>query len=85
MAIHPDNARLYPHSVEAERAVLGYVLLDNTVLNTAIELISRDDFYLEGHRITFDKMLALSERSEVIDIVTLSEALGREERDTSLN
>ena len=79
MAIHPDNARLYPHSVEAERAVLGYVLLDNTVLNTAIELISRDDFYLEGHRITFDKMLALSERSEVIDIVTLSDALGRED------
>ncbi|HZP02443.1 MAG TPA: replicative DNA helicase [Terriglobia bacterium] len=70
--------RSVPHSLEAERALLGSILLDNSALNIALETLGRDDFFSEAHRITFEKMLALSEQNRTIDLVTLSEALSRE-------
>ncbi len=66
-----------PSNLEAERTILGAILLDNTVCNQAIELVRRDDFFLESHRRIFDKMMALSERGEVIDLITLGEELRR--------
>ena len=68
--------RTVPHNLEAERAILGSVLLDDAALNTVVDRISRDDFYSEAHRIIFDKMLALSEVGTAIDFVTLTQALG---------
>ena len=70
--------RAVPHNLEAERALLGYVLLDNSALNLAIEVIAKDDFFSEAHRITFERMLELSEKNRTIDLVTLSEELGKE-------
>lgn len=66
-----------PSNVEAERSILGAVLLDNTVCNQAIEFLKRDDFFLDSHRRIFDKMVALSERLSSIDMVTLSDELRR--------
>jgi len=70
--------RTFPHNLEAERVLLGSVLLDNGAINVALELINKDDFFAEGHRITFEKMVAISEKNRTIDLVTLSEELSKE-------
>lgn len=70
--------RAVPHNLEAERALLGSILLDNSALNVTLEFISKDDFFSEAHRTTFEKMLDLSERNRTIDLVTLSEELSSE-------
>ena len=69
--------RSLPHNLEAEKSVLGAVLIHNDAFNLAAELINSRDFYRDAHRRIFAKMIALSERSEVIDLVTLKEELGR--------
>jgi len=66
-----------PANVEAERSILGAVLLDNAVCNQVIELLRREDFFLESHRRILDKMIALTERSTPIDLITLSDDLRR--------
>ncbi|HEX2523704.1 MAG TPA: DnaB-like helicase N-terminal domain-containing protein, partial [Terriglobia bacterium] len=50
-----------PHNLEAERSILGAILLDNTLLNQAIELLKVEDFYAGSHRLIFEQMLNLSE------------------------
>jgi len=70
--------RTFPHNLEAERVLLGSVLLDNGAINVALEIINKDDFFAEGHRITFEKMVAISEKNRTIDLVTLSEELSKE-------
>src|SRR5215471_19301208 len=69
--------RTLPHSLDAERSVLGAILLRNEAFNEAAEVIDADDFYREAHRRIFNKMVALSERNEPIDLVTLREELTR--------
>jgi replicative DNA helicase len=66
-----------PSNVEAERSILGAILLDNAVCNQAIELLRRDDFFLDSHRRIFEKMIALTERIMPIDLITLSDELRR--------
>src|SRR5208282_3585368 len=70
--------RVVPHNLEAERALLGSILLDNSALNLALEGVGKDDFFSEAHRITFDKMIAISERNRTIDLVTLAEELSKD-------
>ncbi len=78
MATTLESVRNFPHNLEAERAVLGSVLLDNGALNVVLESVGKDDFFSEAHRLTLEKMLALSEKSRTIDLVTLSEELAKE-------
>lgn len=66
-----------PSNVEAERSILGAILLDNAVCNQAIELLRREDFFLDSNRRIFDKMVVLSERLMPIDLITLSDELRR--------
>jgi len=66
-----------PSNLEAERSILGAILLDNSVCNQAMEMMRRDDFFLDSHRRIYDKMILLSERGSSIDMVTLSEELRR--------
>jgi replicative DNA helicase len=76
----PDTAvvdRGLPHNLEAERSVLGAILLHNDAFNLAAEVIDADDFFRDAHRRIFDKMVKLSERGDAIDLVTLKEELGR--------
>ena len=70
--------RALPHNLEAERALLGSVLLDNGALNIILEFVRKDDFFADTHRIVFEKMLALFEKTHTIDLVTLSEELSRD-------
>lgn len=71
----PAARRVPPQSLEAEESVLGGILLDNTALDRVTELVRVDDFYREAHRKIFRAMLALGERGEPADLVTLAEAL----------
>jgi replicative DNA helicase len=66
-----------PHNLEAERSILGAVLLDEQALHTVFETVKAQDFYLEGHRRVFEKMLQLMDHSRPIDLITLKEELQR--------
>lgn len=66
-----------PGNVEAERMILGVILLDNSVINQAIERLKPDDFFLSSHRLIFDKMVRLVEQGRGIDPITLQEELRR--------
>jgi len=70
-------ARILPHNLEAEKCVLGAILIDNEAFNQAAELLDSRDFFRDAHRRVFDKMVLLSERREVIDLVTLNNELER--------
>jgi replicative DNA helicase len=69
--------RTLPHNLEAERSVLGAILLHNDAFNLAAEVIDSKDFFRDAHRRIFDKMVKLVERGDAIDLVTLKEELGR--------
>jgi replicative DNA helicase len=71
------TSKIPPHSLEAERAVLGAILLEPESLPRAVEILKPGDFYKEGHRKIFATMLGLFERSEPVDLLTLSEELRR--------
>jgi replicative DNA helicase len=71
------SERALPHNLEAERSVLGAILIHNDAFNHAAELITGRDFFRDAHRRIFEKMIALSERGEAIDLVTLKDELGR--------
>lgn len=64
-----------PQNIEAEQSVLGAILIENSALYKAIELVSANDFYKEAHRRIFLAMLELCEKNEAIDLVTLTEYL----------
>ncbi len=66
-----------PSSLDAERAILGAILLDNGMVNQAAERLRRDDFFLDSHRRIYDQMLELSEHGRRIDPITLQEELRR--------
>ena len=73
----PIKDKTLPQNLEAERTVLGAIVVDNAAFNGAAELLSRDDFYREAHRRIFEAMANLAERSQPIDLVTLKEELTR--------
>jgi replicative DNA helicase len=77
MATHTVLERPLPHNLEAERSILGAVLLDNQALNTAMEKLRADDFFLPQHRKIFEHMVELAEKQQAIDTVTLMEDLMR--------
>jgi replicative DNA helicase len=69
--------RSLPHNLEAERSVLGAILVHNDAFNLAVQVIDSGDFYRDAHRRVFEKMIALNERGQAIDFVTLKEELSR--------
>src|SRR5687767_2381778 len=73
----PIREKTLPQNLDAERTVLGAILVENQDFNGAAELLSRDDFYREGHRRIFEAMANLAEKSQPIDLVTLKEELTR--------
>jgi replicative DNA helicase len=77
MASDTSLERPLPHNLDAERSILGAVLLDNFALNAAIEKVRSDDFFLPQHRHIFERMVQLGEKQQAIDIVTLMEDLNR--------
>ena len=57
------SPRTLPHNLEAERSVLGAILIDNDAMNVAAAMIDAKAFFRDAHRRIFDLMLDLSERT----------------------
>ncbi len=69
--------RTLPHNLEAEKSVLGAILIHNDAFNAAAEVIDARDFFRDAHRRIFDRMVEMNERGNAIDFVTLKEELSR--------
>ena len=70
-------AHSLPANVEAERSILGAILLDNFSYNQAAEHLKPEDFSLDSHRRIYSRMMDLAESSRPIDMITLVEELER--------
>ena len=68
-------AREYPHDIEAERSLLGSMIISKEVCNEILSLASPDDFYLDSHRMLFESMKAISNQNNVVDVITLTSYL----------
>lgn len=70
------SGRVPPHNSEAERSVLGAILLNNESIHRVLEIgLESRDFYREAHQKIFEVALSLSERGEPVDLVTMTSAL----------
>ncbi|QQS41826.1 MAG: replicative DNA helicase [Acidobacteriota bacterium] len=67
-----------PSSDESERVILGAILLDNSLISQAVEMLNPEDFYSPRHRRIFKAMISLFEKSERIEPVIISEELKKE-------
>jgi replicative DNA helicase len=71
------QAKVPPHSIEAEQSVLGGLMLDNNAWDVVSEVCLEQHFYTGGHRMMFRTMQKLIDQGRPIDVVTLSEELDR--------
>ena len=82
MSARPDlrpatPLRVPPHNVEAERSVLGALLLDKDQIGVVVGKLEADDFYLDAHADLFRAMLSLFSQGTPIDTLTLADELER--------
>jgi replicative DNA helicase len=70
-----DRLTLPPSSVQAEQALLGGLMLDNSAWDKVADLVTEADFYRPDHRLIFDAIRTLAERRQPFDAVTISEYL----------
>lgn len=74
----PFFEKSLPQNPQAERSILGAILLDNAVADEAMLVIAREDFFLDTHRRIFDAMVYLWEKSQPIDLIHLTDVLKRQ-------
>lgn len=67
--------RVMPHSIEAERSVVGAMLMDRDAIMTSVEIISGNDFYQSAYGVIFDAMVELFNEGKPVDLVTLQDRL----------
>jgi replicative DNA helicase len=70
-----SETQILPHDLEAERAVLGSILLEEKSVFPALEIISHNDFYLEAHRLIFEACESLLEEKSAIDPIIIAAKL----------
>ncbi|HAA56328.1 MAG TPA: replicative DNA helicase [Myxococcales bacterium] len=75
LSLHDLQRHVPPHDLEAEKSVLGAVLLHNKAINELTTSIKGQDFYLDKHRFIFEAMKDLEIESEPIDVITLANKL----------
>ena len=71
------SVRTLPHNLDAERSVLGAILIDNATFNVVAAVLQPEAFFRDAPRRIFERMADLSERSQPIDFITLKEELAR--------
>lgn len=69
--------KLPPFNLDAERAILGAILLDNSALFSALDIFQPSDFYREAHQKIFYAMMQVNARGEAIDLIVLRDELER--------
>ncbi|MDR2016636.1 MAG: replicative DNA helicase, partial [Burkholderiales bacterium] len=75
-----ESLKLPPHSMEAEQAVLGGLLIDNEAMDRIGEVLSgdmllREDFYADAHCLIFEHIQRLTDEGKAADVITVAEAL----------
>ena len=71
----PTISQPLPHSIEAEQAVIGGLMLKNDAFDSISEILSDRDFYNKDHQLIFNAMLRLAEQEQPFDPITLAESL----------
>ena len=77
MSVDLITERGLPHSLDAERCVLGSIILENESIYQVLDVLSGDDFYAENHRILYDRFVELITKSRGVDLIIIKEELGR--------
>ena len=72
-----EMERIPPHSQEAERSILGAVMLDHEALLDVSEKVKPADFYEPGHKEIFEAVMELMRKNSPVDVLTVSEELAR--------
>ncbi|MFZ1572314.1 MAG: DnaB-like helicase N-terminal domain-containing protein, partial [Candidatus Kapaibacterium sp.] len=75
--LETNSDRVPPHSNDAEVAVLGAMMLGKEASTKVIPILSPDSFYRESHRVIYQAMVALADRNQPVDIITLKDELQR--------
>ena len=75
-----EAMRTPPHSLEAEQAVLGGLMLDNSAWERVADRITEEDFYRNDHRLIYRAMVELADQDQPFDAVTLAEVLQSKNR-----
>lgn len=73
----PPETRTLPYSLDAERSVLGAILIENAAIDEALPLITGPSFFRDAHRIIFERMIAMRDKKVPIDLTTMYEHLER--------
>ena len=71
--MNPDNLRIPPHSIEAEQAVIGGILLDNKAYLRIANLLIDSDFYRDDHQLIYRALADMATDQQPFDVVTVSE------------
>lgn len=79
------NLRVLPHNEDAEKSVLGSILIDKDAIHFVSEILTQDSFYNETHNILYGAMLGLYEERQPIDLLTISAHLKKQKLDTKVN
>jgi len=72
--------RVPPQNIEAEQAVLGAMLIKKEAIAEVSQILSANDFYREAHRLIFEAMMALFNKNEAVDLITVTEQLRKTEQ-----
>ena len=67
--------RILPNSVDAEKSVIGSMLMDKDAITTASEILMGEDFYVKQNQILFETMVELHNEGKPVDLVTLQNRL----------
>jgi len=67
--------RNIPHSLDAETAVLGAILIDKDVVPLVLQYLSPESFYLDSHRKIFEATISLFDKKKVVDLITMTDEL----------
>lgn len=70
-----EALKVPPHDVQAEKSVLGAILIDSSAMNIIAEFLRMDHFYLREHKVVYESMLSLFEKQQPIDVLTLKNEL----------
>ena len=70
-----QSLKVPPHSIEAEQAILGGLMLDNSKWDVVGDLVLEEDFYRQDHRLIYGVVKRLANMGAALDVVTVAEAL----------
>ena len=74
------STKLPPQNLEAERSVLGALLIDNDVVFKISDILKPEDFYKNEHKIIYEAMMDLSQNRQPIDVLTLTDLLEKRKK-----